>query len=460
MAPRHNLIVIIADQLRRDALGVYGDETAVTPQIDSLARRGAQFTRASSTYPVCVPFRFSLMTGEYAHSRFIPAIEWRMSPAERTIAHEFNDAGYHTAYFGKWHLYGGYGILPGFGTRKANRTPVPRQHRGGWQRFCAFELSTHLFDTVYFEDDDPTPKPVVGYQTDGVFALAEEYLSSRGEGDDPFLCVISVEPPHPPLIAPERYMEEWSTRDIAFRGNVDHDMSYKPRGPQSETLLDDTRAYYAAIENLDDNVGRLMARLAELGLDDTTNVVLLSDHGEMLGSHGMYDKQQPYEESVGIPLIVTGPSVPEGHVVELPTNTEDLYPTLLGLANLESSTEKPGQDLSPLIRGEASHDERDGVLLEFVAEFRPGRPYFEETWRAVRTADWKYVVLGGQDGGVPWLLFDLANDPLEQRNLVDDPTHVEDARRLHELLRGKLESTGDHYVLAPAWGLPGWNLWA
>ena len=106
---RPNIILIISDQLRRQALGCYGDPNVSTPNIDALAAAGARFDAASSTYPVCVPFRFTLMTGEYAHTRFIPSIEWRMSPAERTLADEFNDAGYATALFGKWHLYGNFG---------------------------------------------------------------------------------------------------------------------------------------------------------------------------------------------------------------------------------------------------------------------------------------------------------------------------------------------------------------
>ena len=106
-----NVLIILSDQLRRQALSCYGNPNTNTANIDRLARNGIRFANACSTYPICVPFRFTLMTGEYAHTRLIPGIEWAMSPAERTLADEFNEAGYETTYIGKWHLDGGVGRM-------------------------------------------------------------------------------------------------------------------------------------------------------------------------------------------------------------------------------------------------------------------------------------------------------------------------------------------------------------
>src|SRR5690242_4893962 len=125
-----NLLIILCDQLRRQALGAYGDPHACTPNIDKLAAEGTAFQNACSTYPICVPFRFTLMTGEYAHSRLVPGIEYRMSPAERTLADEFNEAGYETYYCGKWHLHGGCALLPHHTSRKSNLTRIPPQFQG------------------------------------------------------------------------------------------------------------------------------------------------------------------------------------------------------------------------------------------------------------------------------------------------------------------------------------------
>lgn len=460
-----NVLLIISDQLRRSALSCYGDPNVSTPAIDAMAAAGARCDAASSTYPVCVPYRFTVQTGEYAHTRFIPSIEWRMSPAERTLADEFNDAGYDTAYFGKWHLYGNFGHYPGHNVVKASRTPVPRPFQGRWQRFEGFDICNDPWDTYVFVDGDPTPHKIDGYQTDGLFDRAIDYLSCPQRGSRPFAAVLSVEPPHPMFTAPPEYLERWRDRDVVLRPNVDLDKEYNVRGdydedgPKSRGLLDDLRAYYAMIENLDDNVARLRDALRERGLLDSTVVALTADHGELLGSHGLLAKQRPWEESAGIPLIAAGPGIRAGTVVADPVCTEDLFPTLLGLAGLTPRDPKPGLDLAPVLAGAADGLEREGVLLEFVGELRPYMAFHEETWRGVRTRTGKYTVLGDAQGGKPWQYFDLAADPYEQHNLVDDPAHADEVARHHRLLRELLVDSYDHYVLAPAFGCPGLNEW-
>ncbi|GIH14036.1 sulfatase family protein [Rugosimonospora africana] len=453
---RPNIILIISDQLRRQALGCYGDPNVSTPNIDALAASGARFTQTSSTYPVCVPFRFTLMTGEYAHTRFIPAIEWRMSPAERTLADEFNDAGYDTGMFGKWHLYGNFGHYPGHNVVKASRTPVPRPFQGRFGTFAGFDIANDPYDTWYSTHDDPTMRKLDGYQTDELFGMAARYATQ--ERDKPFAAVLSVEPPHPLFTAPPEYLERWRDRPLVLRENVELDKEYRKRGPHGRDLLDDLRVYYAMIENLDDNVGRLVAALRDAGTLDDTIIALTADHGELLGCHGLLAKQRPWEESLGTPLIV-GNVGPGSRVVDEPTCTEDLFPTLLGLAGITPRDPKPGRNLAPIARGEADRLDREGVLLEFVGELRPNIVYHDETWRGVRTRRYKYTVLGDAHGGKPWQFFDLETDPYELTNLVDDPKYADEVRHHHELLRERMAETYDHYVLAPAFGVPGLNLW-
>jgi arylsulfatase A-like enzyme len=454
--PAPNVILVISDQLRRQALGAYGDPNAVTPTIDALAAAGTRFTQASSTYPVCVPYRFTLMTGQYAHTRFIPAIEWRMSPAERTLADEFNDAGYATALFGKWHLYGNFGHYPGHTVVKASRTPVPRPFQGRFQRFAGFDICNDPFDTYYTNEDDPTLHKIDGYQTDGLFDLAIDYVTEQR--DRPFFTVLSVEPPHPIFTPPPEYVQRWQDRDIVLRDNVDADRDYNKRGPHGQTLIDDLRMYYAMVQNLDDNMARLMAALQRAGIADNTVVALTADHGELLGSHGVLAKQRPWEESIGVPLIFSGGGA-AARTVDDPTCTEDLFPTLLGLAGITPRDPGPGKNLSPLVRAETDGLDREGVLLEFVAEMRPNIVFHEETWRGVRTSRYKYTVLGDAHGGKPWQFFDLQTDPYEMHNLVDDPEAEPLIAHHHRLLRDLLVAGYDHYVLAPAFGSPGLNEW-
>lgn len=452
MTDRPNLLIILSDQLRRQALGCHGDPDSRTPHIDQLAAEGVRFAQSNSTYPICVPFRFTMMTGHYAHTRLVPGIEWRMSPAERTLADEFNEAAYETIYVGKWHLDGGHGRMGS--AVQTNRTPVRRPYQGRWEKWFGFELRNGYFDTCYFEDDDPTPVPIDGYQTDGLFDVASDYLRAGRDTSRPFCMVLSVEAPHPPYEAPPELEQAWKGRDIQLPPNFEADSD-----EQREKLILQRQVYYAMVENLDGNVGRMRALLEAEGLADDTIVVFLADHGELLGAHGLVSKQRPLEESVGVPLIVHDPRQPEraGTVLADPTCTEDLFPTFLGLVGRAPRDELPGTDLSPLIRGETKRLERDGVLLEFVAELRPGQPFHDAVWRGFRSARYKYTVQGDKHGARPWQLFDLEKDPWEMTNLIDDEAYQLVAAQHHRWLRLRMEQTLDPLALAPAFGEEGWN---
>ena len=448
-----NILVLLSDQLRRQALGIYGGPDARTPHLDAFAQQGVRFDNACSTYPICVPFRFTLMTGEYAHVRKVPGIEYVMSTGERTLADEFNEAGYETIYVGKWHLDGGHGRLGS--AVQVNRTRVPRSRQGRWEKWYGFELRNDPFDTCYFEDDDPTPKKIEGYQTDGLFQIGMDYIKDRAD-DRPFCMVISVEPPHDPFVAPEDVQSAWEARDIILPENFD-----VADPVQRETFILNRKRYNAMVENLDANVGNMMGFLKAEGLLDDTIVVFLSDHGELAGAHGLRAKQWPYEESVGIPLMVWDSRAGEraGTVIKDPTCTEDLFPTLLGLAGITAKNEVPGTNLTPLIHGDINALGREGVLLEFVAELRERPPFFHEVWRGFRTRNYKYTVKGNNMGGRPWQFFDLKNDPGEMNNLVDDPNYREQVGHHHRLLCERMIETEDHFVLLPAFDSEGVNVW-
>jgi len=463
MNSRPNILLLFCDQLRRNALGIAGDPNVSTPHIDALAGSGVRFTRANSTCPICTPFRFSLLTGEYAHSRLVPAGPWRMSPAERTLGDEFSEAGYDTTYIGKWHLYGEHGVESA--GRRATTTIVPASHRHGWKKWLGFELCNDHFNTCYFEDDDPTPHPLGKYQTDGLFDLAIDHLGRRSADADPFFCVLSVEPPHFPYEAPAPLEEQWLAREIQYPPNfLKEDRFPAPGAKVTEREIPDqyrqNRIYYAMTQNLDDNVGRMMRFLESSGMAENTVVLFFSDHGEMGGAHNIhaYRKSGPFEESVGIPLIVSDPRLPgrAGAVIDDPASTEDFYPTLLGLAGLTPRDPKPGIDLAPLVRGEIDRLPREGVMLEY-AFGRPGAEYYERTWRAFRSRRFKYTVIGDALGCEPWQFFDLESDPYEMNNLIDDPSSLAEIQRHHDLLRQRIINTNDHFVLSPLWGQDGVN---
>ena len=458
MPPGPNIVIVMADQLRRQAFGHAGDPNVETSHIDALAADGVRCTTANATYPICVPNRFAFVTGEYAHTRHAHH-GWRMSPAERTFAHELTDAGYQTAWIGKWHL-----------ADVGQDRPVPPELQGGFEYWRGFELKNAPFETSYYVDDDPTPRPIEGYQTDGFTDLAIDMLCKRDEGR-PFCLMLSVEPPHPPFTAPDEYLEQVADRELTLRPNVPYgdkaalpgqydtwgnldaatDTLYERHRYFGDVLLDEMRAYYAMVENLDHNLGRLRTALTEHDLADETALFLTADHGEMLGSHGYMAKQRPYEESVGVPLIGHQPDTIEGgRTIETPVCTEDWFPTICAIAGVDVA-DMPGENLTPLFTG-VQHDlDRDGVLLEFAREVRPSMPFADETWRAVRTERYKYTVLGGE----PWQLFDLEEDPYEQKNVVETEPAV--AGTLHGKLRTRLSETADDYVLEPAFDHPGLN---
>lgn len=445
-----NVLVILSDQLRRQALSCYGDPNVSTPNVDRLAAEGVRFDAACSTCSVCVPFRFSLMTGQYAHTRLVPNLTWRMSPSERTLADEFNEAGYHTVYVGKWHLEGTGRMLP-----------VPRSRQGRWHKWFGFELRNSHFDTFYFEDGDPTPQPLGKYQTDGLFELTMGYLEGGAGAEKPFCCVLSVEPPHFPYEAPEEHLANWRDRPLQLPPSFETELDYyvplshwpDDAGRTAEMKKDRVRTYYAMIENLDWNVGRMLEFLERTGLAEDTVVVLMADHGEMGGAHGLPTamKTYPFEESIAIPLIVRDPRRPDlvGRMIADPVGTEDLHPTLCGLAGIQPAQELPGTDLTPLIRGERDGLERDGILLEAVQEFREAAAFYRHAFRGIRTRRWKYTVLSGPKGVGPWQLFDMCKDPYEMDNLASRPEYRERIRKLHEALRRKLAETEDHFVLPP-----------
>ncbi|CAN5452363.1 sulfatase [soil metagenome] len=451
---RPNVLIILSDQLRRQAISCYGDPDARTPHIDKLAHKGVRFANSCSTYPICVPFRFTLMTGEYAHTRSIPGIEWAMSPSERTLADEFNEADYKTVYIGKWHLDGGHGRM-GSG-KQCGLTPVRRANQGRWQKWFGFEIRDDPFDTYYFVDTDPTPHLIEKYQTDGLFDISINYLTNEWDRSEPFCMCLSVEPPHNPFVAPDTLQRAWEARQIELPPN------FEGRDQENrEALILDRKRYYAMVENLDENVGRMVAFLEDQALADNTIILFVSDHGELGGSHGLTQKQWPFEESVGIPLIICDPRYANTHtsVFEDPTCTEDLFPTILGLAGLAPRNQVPGIDLSSLIRGEIQKLDRESVLLEFVSEHRQGMVFANEVWRGIRSRRFKYTVKGDKLGGTPWQFFDLDSDPFELNNLITNQECQTELIRHHGLLCEHLRQAEDPFVLLPAFGHEGINHW-
>ena len=449
---RPNVLWIVADQLRFHALGVNGDPNVATPAIDALAGQGVRCTNSYSNYPVCMPFRASLMTGQYPHVNGVMRHGDFLDPSRRTVAHEFADAGYRTSYVGKWHLApesGAAMVSPG-GWAGQDFWVHPRL-RGGFQDWFGFNISNNYYETYICSGEKVRPRRLEGYQTDALTDISIAYLSDRaasGAAGQPWFHVISYESPHPgsggepneglyPVT--EQYRSLHPPAGLELRPNVPP--AHEPTARQQ------LAGYYRLIANLDDNIGRLLAHLDDLDLTGETLVVLLSDHGEMGGSHGLRNKQVPFEESLHVPLILRWPGrLKAGAGCDDLFSGVDIGPTTLGLCGVPVPAEHQGFDQSATLLAPPDAAPLRGAVLVQWEDTRYG--FGDHPYRAVRTRRHTHVV--ARDDTF-CLTFDHEVDPYELNNLYwrDDATALR--RKLDAVLLESLWRVGEEpppYVLA------------
>ena len=348
------------------------------------------------------------------------ANDLRLRESETTLAEILAAEGYRTGFIGKWHLDGGP-RLPGF------VPPGPR--RQGFAFWAASECSHEHFRPTYFRDD-PTPIVDRRFEPEVWTDRAIEFL--REAGDRPFFLEVAMGPPHDPYGAPERFMTMYDPAKITMRPNW---VEGVPGAGRKEIA-----AYDAAITAVDEQVGRLMKALDDLGRADDTIVVFTSDHGDMLGSHGQRLKRKPWEESIRVPGIVRWPSrVRPGRASEALLSHVDVAPTLLSLCGLPVPKEMQGSDLSGVMLGREDRGPDSAFFQIFVPFAGDGTP---KPWRGVRTDRFMYART--EDG--PWVLYDLKDDPYELKNLASEPARAELRREMEAKLAAWMERTGDAWT--------------
>ena len=436
---RPNVLIILTDQWRAQATGYAGDPNAQTPHLDSLAAMSVNFRNAVSGMPVCSPFRASLLTGQRPLTHGVFMNDVQLDTNAVSMAKIFAKAGYDTGYIGKWHL-DGHGRL---------QNVPPGKRRQGFQFWMANECTHDYNRSVYYDNKDTIRKTWEGYDTFEQTDAALTYINGRKKSDDPFLMLLSYGTPHAPYhTAPQEYRDRFDPEEIVLRANVPDSMKSKAKK--------DLAGYYAHIAALDDMIGKIIDDLEQSDQLKNTIILFTADHGDLLGSHGAYKKQQPYEESAAVPMLYHIPEqldIAPGPRDAL-MNSEDILPTLLGLCQIPIPNTVEGLDYRPYLEGR--QEMGNATLLSCVQPFgqwnkvkHGGREY-----RAIKTLRYTYA----KDLNGPWLLFDNTKDPYQMNNLVGNPEYQTLQHDLDQLLVQRLKETDDAFLPGMAyiekWGYP------
>lgn len=418
-----NLLYIFADQWRWHATGFAGCDPVATPHMDAFAKKGMQFNNAISTYPLCSPHRAALLTGKHPTSCGMwtnckPGLSEvvLLKPQETCISDVLHAAGYRTGYIGKWHLDASelnFTSAPISGARGWDAYTPPGERRHGFDFWHSYGAMDNHTNPHYWENTPVQIKPnqwSLSHETD----VAISFLQRQAE--NPFCLFVSWNPPHPPYdLLPEEIFAPWAEKVIPFRDNVPDSMR------QDMEFLRKRQQYFAAIEAMDTQFGRLMETLESQGLWEDTVVVLSADHGDCMGSHGLYGKNVWYEESIRIPLVFAGGGIAAGKSNCLLASA-DHAPTLLELLGQAVPPIMEGQSFAKAALGQEMKAPQDAFLCmmpgmpEMVAEYtRLGLNSKCFGWRGLRTQTHTYVVDAGTAPHAPQtrLLYDNVADPYQ-----------------------------------------------
>ena len=426
MSSKPNILVIQADQLATGALGAYQNQLADTPHIDSLAANGSIFDAAYTNFPLCAPSRFSMMSGQLCSNigAFDNGAEFASSIP--TFAHYLRSLDYQTCLVGKMHFVGA-DQLHGFEERLTTDIyPSDFGWTGDWtevrssfgNKIETFTDAGVCLRNVQMEYDDE-----VSHR-----ARRKIYELARGNDERPFLLFTSLTHPHDPFQCRPEHWDRYRHDDIplptvdtpqsemdpySLRLTAQYGLTDTP--PSDEQKLNCRHGYYGSVSYVDDIVGSLIATLKETGLYDNTYIILTTDHGEMLGEHGLWYKKNFFEEACRIPFIVSHPDLESRRVADN-VSLVDLLPTLLSIAGDENQSSL----VEPL---------DGGSLWGLMADSEPGRndPILSENLAEGATTPLLMIKQGSlkyiHSAVDPHQLFDLENDPNEQTNQFTNPDY-------------------------------------
>jgi arylsulfatase A-like enzyme len=384
-----NILLVLTTQWRAQACGYAGDPNARTPCLDALAAKGMDFTQAVTPHPFGPFARAALLTGTESPRNGVRDYFDPLPAGARTIAHQMRERSYATSFFGKWHLSprSRQESLTGEGHARAVVAP---EYRGGFDFWEGFESGFLLNDPWIHGTGLPEAVRFPGYQSDVVCGRAAARLSSGRLTSSPWFAVVSLEAPHPPYDAPAAGFPPPGPGSLALRGNL-------PGGAEARARSE-LSGYYAHIEATDRAIGRLVDSLPR-----ETWVVVTSVHGDMHGSHGLFRKGWPHEESIRVPLVMRIPGL-AGRDAR-PVSLIELPRMIAAMADGRQPDASAAEALISMPSVVRLPDQCDRV------------------WAGVRTASRKLILNGDR---TPWLYFDLDKDPLETTNLAGDPSRAQE----------------------------------
>ncbi len=475
-AKKPNVLFIIADDQAPRSIGGVNNPEIKTPNLDRLAKQGVLFShcfnQGSWSGAVCVASRTMLITGQsvfkapankayldkWANSR--GAIAVKESTEAKLWPEVFREAGYDTFLTGKWHnnhhsalkgfsqakgiAKGMYETLDPSGSKKPGYDrPTPKNnHWKPWERKFTGHWAPFVRDIVKKDGSNQIGNEyTVHKHSSELFAdNAVEFLSKKEDSDKPFFMYVAFNAPHDPRQAPKKFVDMYPSKKIAIPENYlpEHPFdngAIKIRDevlapfPRTKEIVQVHRSeYYAIITHMDKEIGRILKALKKSGQAENTYVIFTADHGLSVGQHGLMGKQNPYEHSIRMPFMISGPGIAKGATVDNMIYMQSVYPTTCELAGLKVPESVDYPSIAPLVKGEG----KGGEEVIFNA--------YIETQRLVRTDRYKlvhYPKIGRNQ------LFDLKEDPHETKDLIKDPKLEKVKQRLLATLRKKRMELGD-----------------
>ena len=434
-----NVVFILTDDHRYDAMGCAGHPFLETPHLDSIARNGAHLQNAFVTTSLCSPSRASILTGLYTHKHRVIDNNRLVPDGTLFFPQYLQRAGYETGFFGKWHM-GGHHDDP----------------RPGFDKWVSFRGQGNYFSPgpKYTLNVDGERVPQDGYITDEITDYAIDWLKEQTPSDKPFFMYLSHKAVHSNFTPAPRHEGKYDSADLSFlpRGegvtaennaprwvrdqrNSWHGIDFSYHGDKGLDYL--YRRYCETMLGVDDSVGRVLAQLKEMGIHDETLVIYMGDNGFMWGEHGLIDKRVAYEASMRVPMLMQCPELFDGGaVVPQVVGNIDIGPTVLHAAGLEAPEYMDGQSFLELPH-QTDAPWRDYFLYVYYWEKNfPQTP----TQFALRGDRFKYITYYGL-----WdtdELYDLTTDPDENRNLIHDADYKSVAKEMEEKLYAMLAEEG------------------